>query len=429
MRGSGDARRARAYLGMAVVALSLGACAEKPATPVHHRMSVRTSVAAPAVLRVSETLAGLIAPRRSVALSSSLLEPATAVYVHEGTWVRKGEVLATLATDDLQATLAAALQMVSVDRAKAAEVTYQSREALAQGSSTMQSAQSQVAQDRTTLQEDVLNERRYEALEQKGYLSLQALDAQRTRVASDEQALRAAQAQLSAATADVSLNGNPVGSSNRGLLASNIAEARAQARVAAAQAREIEREIARAVIVSPIDGIVVNRNLNPGEYPSGRQIFTLQEISHVYAVLSASSDEAFRVHAGLTATVMRSGGSRSHAVSGVVDAVLPQVEPGSTNFAIKVDLANPTGAWQAGMPVIATIALPPRRGIAIPTTAFLSDRHDSIMVVRHGRVEEAHVREVASDPGLSIVAGLPQGARVVVDGALGLAPGTAVRTQ
>jgi len=410
--------------------LLLGGCAAKPAVPPSdNAMRVRTSVARIAVLHPSETLAGIIAPHRSVALSSSLPEPAVAVYVHEGMMVRKGQVLAKLATDDLQAKLAAARQTVAADRAKVAQIAYQSRETFAHGSSAMLSARSAVAQDRITLQQDLLDQQRDVGLAQKGYLSAQALDLQRAKVALDEQALHAARAQLRAATLDVSLNGNPGGSSPHGLLASNVAEARAQARVAAAQAREIEREIARAVIVSPINGIVVNRNLNPGEYPSGRQIFTLQNISHVYAVLDASSKEVFPVRPGLTVNVARSDGSRSRTAAGVVTAVLPQVQPGSTNFAIKADLANPSGAWLPGMPVVARIQLPAARGTVIPATAFLNDRHDSVMVVKEGRAEKVHVKEVASDPGLAIVTVLQPGTRVVTDGGLGLASGTPVETR
>jgi multidrug efflux pump subunit AcrA (membrane-fusion protein) len=411
--------------------LLAGGCATKPAAGPRSRpgVAIRTAIARNETLHPSETLAGIIAPLREVALSSSLPEPAIAVYVHEGMTVRKGQVLARLAIDDLQAKLAAAKQSLAVDRAKATQVVYQSRETLAHDSGAVLSARSEVAQDRITLQRDSVDLQRDEALATKGYLASQVLDQQQARVALDGQALRAARAQLSAATADINLNGNPGGAAAAGLLASNISEARAQARVALAQVQEIEREIARAVIVSPVNGIVINRNLNPGEYPSGRQIFTLQEISQVYAVLNASSRQVYRLRPGLAVKISRNDTSRSQSVRGAISAVLPQAQPGSTNFAIKADIANPTGAWLPGMPVVATIELPSRRGVTIPTGAFLNDRRDSVMIVRGDRLEEKHVREVVSDPGRSIVAGLAAGTRVVADGGLDLTVGTPVSVR
>ena len=52
-----------------------------------------------------------------------------------------------------------------------------------------------------------------------------------------------------------------------GLQQSSVAQAKAQEEVALAQAQQIRVSISKATIISPIDGVVVNRNLNPGEYP------------------------------------------------------------------------------------------------------------------------------------------------------------------
>ncbi len=411
---------------LATAVLVLAGCASKRAAlsrpaaiPVH------VATATLRTMQPTETVAGLIAPRRSVALSSSLPEPALAVYVREGMHVNKGQILAVLATDDLRATLAAAQQTVAADRAKTLQVTFASREAFAQGSSGVISAQSTVLQARATLAEDDLNLKRYAVLFKQGYLSLQTLDAQRTRVLGDQQALLAAQAKERAAAAAQSANGTQ----NQGLLASNIAAAQAQARVDQAQAQAIRAQIARATIRSPIAGIVVNRNLNPGEYPAGRQIFTLQETSSVYAVLGATSAQAFAVRPGAPAIVTRSDGSNGRSARGVVTAVLPQVAPGSTDFTVKVSFPNPSGRWQAGMPVVATVALRPVRGIEIPSSAFLNDRDDSVFVVSRGRVVKTRVQELASDPGQSLVRGLAPGTRVVANGGLGLTNGARVAPQ
>ena len=64
-----------------------------------------------------------------------------------------------------------------------------------------------------------------------------------------------------------------------------------------------KRRSPRRPIVSPIDGVVVNRNLNPGEYPGSRTIFTLQQLNNVYAELNASSADTFAIPVGAPVTL------------------------------------------------------------------------------------------------------------------------------
>ena len=58
--------------------------------------------------------------------------------------------------------------------------------------------------------------------------------------------------------------------------------------------------IDKAIIKSPVDGVVVNRNLNPGQYPGSQTIFTVQQLDPVYAELNASSEDVFRIRRGAT---------------------------------------------------------------------------------------------------------------------------------
>jgi Cu(I)/Ag(I) efflux system membrane fusion protein len=170
----------------------------------------------------------------------------------------------------------------------------------------------------------------------------------------------------------------------------------------------------------------VNRNLNPGEYPGGRTIFTIQQIDHVYAMLNASSADVFKVPQGTSASVTVSGSS-GITYRGQVVAVLGQVTPGSTNFTVKVELANPDARLVSGLPVTGTISLRSTSGVSIPTAAFLDDTHTTIIAPSDdGVAEEVHVKEVASDGKTSIVTGLRNGQEIVSNGQLGLTPGTQI---
>ena len=95
--------------------------------------------------------------------------------------------------------------------------------------------------------------------------------------------------------------------------------------------------ISKATIVSPINGVIVNRNLNPGEYPGTRQIFTLQQTNKVFAVLNGSGGQIVGVQTGSPVYIVSSDRATLHGTA-AVSAVLDQLTPGSTNFVIKAVL-------------------------------------------------------------------------------------------
>ena len=110
-------------------------------------------------------------------------------------------------------------------------------------------------------------------------MSQQSVDAQSTLVRNDQQAVNTASSNLSAARSNVQANGSLSG---QGLQASAVQQSAAQEQVALAQADQVRVQMSKASIASPIDGVVVNRNLNPGEYPGNREIFTLQQVNPIF---------------------------------------------------------------------------------------------------------------------------------------------------
>ncbi len=397
---------------------------------------IPTVAAKQTTVHASVTISGVIAPLQNVAITSQLAEPVDSVAVNEGDRVHVGEVLAQLDTADLQAQLAQDEATVTTDErtaesndAKVTQMQYTQRLNIDQGGDQVTSTRAALAQANQTLANDRLNLTRDQQLVTSGYIAQQAVDQQATLVTNDEAAVRTAQANLNSALTNQSVNGT----TDRGLQAANVASALADARAshavvaqARAAVRGVQTSIAKARIVSPIDGVVVNRNLNPGEYPGSRTIFTLQQLDSVYAELNASSANTFAIPVGAPVTLSVAGaGGREY--TGRVVAVLGQVSPGSTNFTVKVLVANPDEQLQSGIPVTATATLPAVSGIGIPTTAFLDDTHTTVIVADDELVDTVAktvtVRELGSDGTTSIVSGLTAGQSVVSNGQLGVTDG------
>lgn len=385
---------------------------------------VKTDVAQTGSIHPVEQLAGIIAPYENVAIQSTLTEPADAVYVQEGGHVRRGQVLAQLDTADLNAQLAADVATANGNQANTARTTYQGSMAISQGVDAVRAAQAGLQQAQANLDRDQRDVTRDQSLLGNGYISEQQVQAQQTTVQNDQASLRAAQSALANAKTTVQANGS-LGSP--GLQASSVQQSAAQEAVALAQAQQVRVSIAKATIVSPIDGVIVNRNLNPGEYPGTRQIFTVQQIAPVFAVLHGSGSQVAEIAAGAKAIVGTADTGADPKLTGTVVGVLNQIVPGSTDFEVKVLLKNTGGTLRPGMAVQGQVSLPAVSGIRIPTTAFTDDNHGTIDIVTpEHTVKTIHVVEIANSGGTSIVTGVQSGTLVVSDGQTSVGDGEKV---
>ncbi len=407
--------------------LAAAGCGGRPAARQSPAPYVQTAVASFGSIEPSRQLAGVIAPFQNVAIQSTLAEPADSVYVREGESVHTGQVLAQLDTSDLQAQLQSDLATANSNHANTVHTVYQGSLNIAQGQDTLRTDQAAVRQAEQTLTNDQRNLQRDQNLLNQGYVSQQAVDAQATLVKNDQQALSSANANVSSARSNVQANGTLSG---QGIQSAAVQQSAAQEQVAQAQANQVRVQIAKAAIVSPIDGVVVNRNINPGEYPGSRQIFTLQQIDPIYAIMHASSEEIARIVNGSPATVTVPDLGGNARFQGHVAGVLNQINPGSTDFQVKVLLANRGGKIRPGMVVQGRIATPPVTGVRVPASAFTDDNHDAVMIVQSdGTVKTSKVAEVGTDGTTSVVSGLAPGTRVVSNGQMSLGDGEKVSFQ
>ncbi|MFY9665440.1 MAG: efflux RND transporter periplasmic adaptor subunit [Candidatus Cybelea sp.] len=418
-------RRPSRRLFCAVFAiLAASGCGGRRTPPAAQTPYVDSSVTSFGSIEPARRLAGVVAPYQNVAIQSTLAEAADTVYVREGDVVRAGQLLAQLDTSDLKAQLQSDLATANSNHASTVHTTFQGSLTIEQGVDTLRTDQAAVQQAQQTLKNDQANLGRDQNLLAQGYISQQSVDAQETLVKNDQQALNTVNANLASARSTVAANGTLSGA---GLQSSAVQQSAAQEQVAISQADQVRVQIAKAAIVSPINGVVVNRNINPGEYPGNREIFTLQQVDPIYAVLHASSEEIARIINGSPATVTAPDLVNNGRFNGRVVGVLNQINPGSTDFQVKVLLSNPGQRLRPGMVVQGAIAAIPIRGIRVPVTAFTDDNHDAVMVIQpDNTIKTAKVAELGSDGTTSVVAGVSAGTRLVSNGQMSLGDGEKV---
>lgn len=205
------------------------------------------------------------------------------VQVNEGDFVHRGQVLAHMQVETLQAQRdeAQARQRQAVTGVASAEAQVAVRE------SDRQAALALLAQRESELDAATRRLSRSETLTREGAASGQELDDDRARVRSIEAAVRAAQAQVAAAESAIR--------------AANTQVAGAKASVAAAGAtvNRIQADLDDSALVAPRDGRVQYRVAEPGEVlGNGGKVLNLVDLSDVYMTFFVPETSAGKLALG-----------------------------------------------------------------------------------------------------------------------------------
>ena len=177
-------------------------------------------------------------------------------------------------------------------------------------------------------------------------------------------------------------------------------------------------------IRSPINGVVTDRPLYPGEMAAaGMPLLTVMDTSQVTARAHIAQQNAALLKVGDGATLTAPG--IDTPFPGKVSLVSPALDPSSTTVEIWVLAKNPQGRLKPGSSVqVAMVARSVPDAVAMPAAALLTaqDGTTSVMVVdSEGRAHQKPVKIGIHDGDrVQIVEGLSAGERVVGSGAYGL---------
>lgn len=177
-------------------------------------------------------------------------------------------------------------------------------------------------------------------------------------------------------------------------------------------------------IRSPIDGVVTDRPLYPGEMASaGAPLLTVMDISQVTARAHIAQQSAALLKLGDPATINAPG--IDTPFSGKVSLVSPALDPNSTTVEVWVLVKNPRGHLKPGTTVqLSMVARSVPDALAIPAAALLTAQDGTTSVMVAGSDGHAHQKDVKTgireQDRLQIVEGLSAGDRIVGTGAFGL---------
>jgi HlyD family secretion protein len=238
-------------------ALAVASVRDEPAAPVRVAVADR----GPIVAAVSAT--GTLNPRHTVDVSSQLSGQVREVLVDFNSRVTAGQALARLEDSHHVARLGAAVAEEEAARANLALAESQRLRAEAQAAAALAARERAIANARArdVAERDAAAElARRLALRDRGVGA--ATDAERAAFAAERTRAELAGAEAQAAEAEALA---AAAAADLKVAAASVAAATATVAQRVAQRRQIEVDIERSVIRSPIDGVVVNRQVNVGQ--------------------------------------------------------------------------------------------------------------------------------------------------------------------
>jgi HlyD family secretion protein len=355
----------------------------------------------------------ILFPRQQAAIVAKISAPVQKFLVKRGSPVHKGELLAVLENRDLSA--AAQENKGSLDQAQAAYETttasslpeeIQKAEADAQQSKQALEAQEKVYQSRQQLYQEgalprkELDQSSVDIIQARNQYSIAKRHLDTLQAIGKQQALKSAAGQLESA------KGKYLGA---------------------------EAQLSYSEIRSPIDGVVTDRPLYPGEMAAaGTAIVTVMDISAVIAKAHIPQADAALLKVGDKGTMTVPG--LDEPVEGTVTVVSPALDPNSTTVEVWLEAKNPKQQLKPGTSVqLSLTAKTVKDALVVPTAAVITaaDGSSAVMVVGNdGRAHQKAVKlGIRQDDDVQILEGVNAGDKVVATGAYGLPDNTKIKAE
>ena len=195
------------------------------------------------------------------------------------------------------------------------------------------------------------------------------------------------------------------------VLQARIAQAQAQVVQDEANLRQLEEQLSYTDIVSPIDGIILSRDVEMGDAVSSilvlgsgaTLVMTLGDTSQVYVKGKVDESDIGRVYLGQPARI-KVESFKDKTFNGVVTKISPMgVEKDNvTTFEVRVSIQNPGGELKAEMTANAEIILEEHKSVLqIPEGAIIYDKDRNASVEVPDPKGKDGQRKVAINIGIS----------------------------
>jgi multidrug efflux pump subunit AcrA (membrane-fusion protein) len=398
------------------------------ARKVGYPMPVRVVSAAETTLTETIGANGEAQPIGLVGLSASMAAPVQKVSVNFGDMVTAGQVLMQFDREVLRAAVATAQSGVAQASAAQDRTLQQFRRIKAsyeQGlfGAAMATVQSALEQATSDLKRSEVYYERIKAIYEQRLLP--RIDLEKAQAAVEEAKARQKQTEekLLRAKKDLALELEKA--------KAVLDEARFQYKQAEEKLLRAKKDLQAATVVAPVAGIVMDRQINPGETPRISQpLFTIGQIDQILIEAQVSEDRISDVHVKQAATVTFTAFPRD-TFEGEIMKIKPVIDSKTRTFLVYAKVTNPDLKMKPGLTSFVRIKKE-HHGLAVPSISLINPtglRESTVFVVEEGAVARLRKVQVGvmADGMTQIVDGLASGEMVVTVGHLYLRDADQVR--
>jgi RND family efflux transporter MFP subunit len=196
---------------------------------------------------------------------------------------------------------------------------------------------------------------------------------------------------------------------------------------------EIERlkyEIEQKSVVAPFSGFVAQEHTQVGQWINpGGAVVTLLDLGRIRITVDVPERYAVMISRDSGVKVIIKSISKN-SLSGKIYAVLPQGNPDSRTFPVRINLPNPDFRIKSGMEAEVTFNLAStKRAMLVPKDAVVTAGNNRLVfLVANGTAIPVNVKILGYyDGNVAVEGNLQPGGRVVVRGNERLMPGQAIQ--
>ena len=229
---------------------------------------------------------------------------------------------------------------------------------------------------------------------------------------------------------ELALNKQNVSKAQVTVLKAKIAQAQAQLSRDRANLKQLEEQLSYTDIESPIDGVVLSRNVEMGDAvssilvlgSSATLVMTLGDTSQVYVKGKVDESDIGKVYLGQPARI-KVESFKDKTFNGVVTKISPMgVEKDNvTTFEVRASINNPGGELKAEMTANAEIILEEHKNVLqIPEGAIIYDKDKKASVevpdpsAKDGKKKMAVNIGISNGAKTELLSGLKEGDQVVL---------------
>lgn len=195
------------------------------------------------------------------------------------------------------------------------------------------------------------------------------------------------------------------------------------------QIEELKEQIRKKTVTAPFSGFLARKHTEVGEWISeGGKVVTMVDPSLIRVLIDMPERYIRYIGEGDTVRVVI-GASRREPFSGTISAILPEGNPDSRTFPVRIDIPNPDFTLKSGMEAIAAFNLGKKRKmILVPKDAIVTaDGKRLVFVVNDGIVRQVNIKTTgAYGTRMAVRGSLKAGDSLVVRGNERLEPGQPV---